>query len=217
MSAKPKRAATPSRGAATEAKPARRRAATPRVTFAPLTLENWPDFETLFGAKGACAGCWCMFPFTRGREFSQGAGAVNRAKFRRIVASGAEPGIIAYAGGEPAGWCAFAPRERYPRLAHSRILKPIDDRAVWSVVCFFVAREHRGQGLSVRLLEAAARHARRRGARVLEGYPVAPTATLPAVFAWHGTAAAFAAAGFREVARPSPSRRIMRRELRGRG
>jgi GNAT superfamily N-acetyltransferase len=212
VSAKPKRARS-----APRATGATRSPAAPRVTFAPLTIERWADFERLFGPRGGCAGCWCMYPFTRGREMQQGAGEVNRAKFRRIVATGAEPGILAYVGGEPAGWCAFAPRERYPRLAHSRILEPVDDRPVWSVMCFFVAREHRGHGLSVRLLDAAARHARRRGARVLEGYPVAPSGTLPAAFAWHGTAAAFEAAGFTEVARPSASRRVMRRELRGRG
>lgn len=184
-----------------------------KPSFAPLTPDRWADFETLFGPRGACAGCWCMFPYTRGAEFKQGAGAANRRKFRRIVDSGAEPGVLAYVGGAPAGWCALGPRDRYPRIVHSRILRAVDARPAWSVVCFFIAREHRGQGLSVALLAAAAKHARRHGAKVLEGYPVAPSKTMPAAFAWHGTAAAFAAAGFAEVARPSPSRRIMRLEL----
>jgi GNAT superfamily N-acetyltransferase len=126
-----------------------------------------------------------------------------------------EPGLIAYDGRVPVGWCAIAPRTDYPALARSRILRPIDAERVWSVSCLFVARPYRRRGVSTRLLEAAADHARRHGARIIEGYPVEPKQEkLPDAFVWTGLASAFRHAGFREVARRSPTRPIMRRESR---
>ncbi len=181
------------------------------LTFQPLTPDRWPDLERLFGARGACAGCWCMWFRETRAEFERRKGAGNRAALRALVEQGPPPGILAYAGEEPVGWCALAPRAQYPLLARSRILRPVDDEPVWSVVCFFVARTHRRRGLTVELLRAAARYARERGARVLEGYPVEPKAAGTAdSFAYHGLASAFRDAGFAEVARRSETRPIMR-------
>jgi GNAT superfamily N-acetyltransferase len=183
-------------------------------SFHPLTPDRWADLERLFGPRGACAGCWCMWCRLPRAEFQRGKGARNRGAFRKLVAAGAEPGILAYAGREPVGWCALAPREAYPRFERSRTLRPIDDQPVWSVTCFFVARGQRRRGLSARLLEAAAAFARRRGARILEGYPVEPRqGSIPDAFAWTGLPAAFRRAGFVEAARPSPARPIMRKLL----
>jgi GNAT superfamily N-acetyltransferase len=148
-------------------------------------------------------------------DYRRNKGAGNRRALRVAVRRGAEPGLLAYAGGEPVGWCAVAPRAAYPRLAASRVLSPVDDRPVWSVVCFFVRRDWRRTGLTVALLRAAIAHARRRGGRILEGYPVEPVrGEVPAVFAFTGLAAAFRRAGFAEVARRSPTRPIMRLRLR---
>ncbi|HUP01215.1 MAG TPA: GNAT family N-acetyltransferase, partial [Gemmatimonadota bacterium] len=113
----------------------------------------------------------------------------------------------------PIGWCAVAPREDYPRLERSRILKPVDEASVWSITCFFIARTHRGQGLSVALLEGAVEHAARQGARIVEGYPIEPNARQADPFVWTGIASAYRAAGFVEVARRSPTRPIMRRSI----
>jgi GNAT superfamily N-acetyltransferase len=134
---------------------------------------------------------------------------------RALVAGGGVPGLLAYAGAVPAGWCSVAPRETYAALERSRILKPVDDQPVWSVVCFFIAKAARRQGLTVALLRAAVDHARSRSARILEGYPKdLDAATTPDVFAWHGTASAFRQAGFTEVARRAPTRPIMRYEVK---
>jgi GNAT superfamily N-acetyltransferase len=148
-------------------------------------------------------------------EFEKRKGEGNRRAFRTIVASGAEPGVLAYAGGEPVGWCAVAPRADYPALERSRVLAPVDDEPVWSVSCFFVARANRGQGVSVQLLKAAAEFARRRGAKILEGYPVeSRSGKMPDAFAWTGLPGTFRRAGFSEVARRSKTRPIMRMSLR---
>lgn len=180
----------------------------------PATPERWPDLETLFGPRGACAGCWCMYWRLPAKAWEAGKGEGNKAALRALVLAGAEPGVIAYRGDRPAGWCAVAPREDYLRLLNSRILAPVDDRAVWSVVCFFIARPFRGTGLGLPLLKEAVALAQRKGAAVVEGYPIEPQqGRLADTFAYHGLASTFLRAGFREVARRSPTRPIMRLDL----
>ena len=144
-------------------------------------------------------------------EFERQKGEENRLALKALVERGEVPGILAYVGSEPIGWCAIAPRETYPALARSRILKPIDAEPVWSVTCFFVAKPFRRQGLTVELLKSVLRFARERGASIVEGYPTEPgEGRVQDVFAYTGIASAFRAAGFSEVARRSPTRPIMR-------
>ena len=187
------------------------------IEFHPATADRWRDVETLFGPRGACAGCWCMWARLPSAEFRAGTGEKNKRALRRIVAAGEEPGIVAYVNGEPAGWCGLGPRAAYKRLENSKILAPVDDRPAWSVTCFFVARPHRRQGLSVRLLREAVKHAASRGATIVEGYPTDTRAKASDAFVWTGLASAFERAGFREVARRSRTRPIMRRTIRGAG
>jgi len=179
----------------------------------PLTAARWPDLVRLFGANGACAGCWCMWPRCSAAEFRRGKGTANRRAFQRVVAAGPPPGVIGYLGRTPAGWCAVAPRETYPRLDRSRVMARVDDQPVWSVSCFFVGRDFRRQGLSLPLLQGAVALARRHGARLVEAYPSELDARAADVFVWMGLAATFRAAGFEEVARRSPRRPVMRRGL----
>jgi GNAT superfamily N-acetyltransferase len=145
------------------------------------------------------------------KDFDVHRGEDNRQSMRAIVESGEVPGIIAYDGEQPAGWCSIAPREAFPVLGRSPILKPVDEQPVWSIVCFFIAKSYRKQGLMNTLLHAAVDHAAQQGASIVEGYPVDPThGSTPDVFAYTGIAAAFEKAGFVEVARRSPTRPIMR-------
>ena len=183
-----------------------------RWTFAPLTSENWADLELLFGERGACGGCWCMWWRLSQKEFEASKGEANRRAFKKLVAGGNTPGILAYREQQPVGWCAVEPRQAYPRFERSRILKPVDEQQVWSVTCFFIHRSARRQGLSVALLGQAAQHVAQRGGSILEGYPVDKEDS-PPVFVWTGTASAFRKAGFSEVARRSPTRPIMRMQV----
>jgi GNAT superfamily N-acetyltransferase len=181
-----------------------------KLEIHPLTRERWDDFVTLFGANGACAGCWCMWWRLPRAKWTQGKGDGNKRAVRKLVNNGDVPGLLAYADGQPIGWCAIAPRADYPRLATSRTLKPVDDQPVWSVACFFVARPFRRRGVTVELLKAAVEFARKHGARIVEGYPVEPRKPQADVFVYTGLASAFRKAGFKEVARRSPTRPIMR-------
>src|SRR5262245_64436702 len=103
--------------------------------FNPLTPERWSDVESLFGPRGACGGCWCMWWRLKRSTFNQQKGDRNKAAFKAVVDSGDAPGILAYAKGIPIGWCAVAPRESYSALERSSILMRIDDEPVWSIVC----------------------------------------------------------------------------------
>lgn len=193
---------------------------TDALIFHPLDASTWSAFAELFGPKGACAGCWCMFWRLPRAEWEKGKGEGNKRRMRALVGRGAVPGLLAFDGDDAVGWCALAPREDYTALTRSRILAPVDEARVWSVSCFFVKREWRGRGVSAALLLAAAEHARAQGATILEGYPVEPASAStksPAAFVWTGLASAFEKAGFREVARRSPTRPIMRLALTGRG
>jgi GNAT superfamily N-acetyltransferase len=185
-----------------------------QLEFQPLTPNRLGDLELLFGERGACGGCWCMYWRLTRAQYNIGKGEKNRRAMKAIVQAGETPGILAYADGEPVAWCSVAPRESFSALDRSRILKPVDDRAVWSVACLFVDKKHRRQGLSVKLLKAAIDFVGKRGGRIIEGYPVEPKKDQPDAFVWTGLASAFIKAGFKEVERRSESRPIMRYEIR---
>ena len=183
-----------------------------------MTLEirpaDWDGFAAVMGERGGCGGCWCMLWRRSKAEMDAGMGAPNRAAMADLFAPGHGPGLVARRDGLPVGWIQVDRRAAFPRLARSRVLRPVDAQPVWSVACFLVDRTARRQGISVALLRAACDFARDRGATILEGYPVdPPKPRYPPVYAWTGFAGTFHAAGFEEVARHAPTRPIMRRHL----
>ncbi len=147
-------------------------------------------------------------------QYQARKGAGNRRTLRRRVQSGDAPGVLAYVDGKPAGWCSIGPREEFAFLSRSRVLSPVDAEPVWSVSCFFIARQHRRTGITVPLLKAAVELARKKGARMVEGYPVDPPhGKLPGTFMWTGVPKTFLRAGFKEVARRSETRPVMRKKV----
>lgn len=187
------------------------------LTFHPLTPERWDDFEALFGPRGACAGCWCMFFLQTRKEFDANKGEANREAMQARVAGGEVPGLLAYADGVPAGWCALSPKERFTTLQRSRWMKPADDQLavaqpVWAVPCFFVAKAFRRKGVTVGLLNAAAQYVKEQGGSILEGYPADQEQHVADAWAFTGLAGAFRKAGF-EAVFTHGKRSIMRRSL----
>jgi GNAT superfamily N-acetyltransferase len=182
--------------------------------YHPLTPEQWKDFERLFGKRGACGGCWCMWWRLKRSDFDKQKGDGNKKAMKMLINSGKAPGIIAYLEGEPIGWCSVGPREDFSALERSRILKPVDQQPVWSIVCFFVNKKYRDHGICILLINAAKEFVRQNGGKILEAYPVEPKKGRTAdVFVYTGLASAFRKAGFTEVARRSETRPIMRFNL----
>lgn len=185
----------------------------------PLTPERFKDLEVLFAGKGCsfARGCWCMGYRIRG-EPTPPAG-VSRADYkkkllRNLAKADPTPGLIGYdTSGEPVGWISFGPRETFARLQHSSVMKPVDDRPVWSIVCFVVPAPNRRQGIAKALLRDAISYARKKGARTIEAYPIDKPGRSQDQWLWHGVKSMFDSAGFREIARRKPQRPVMRLEL----
>lgn len=184
-----------------------------KLKFKVLTPSRWKDLEKLFGERGACGGCWCMWWKLSRKDFENQKGIKNKKAFQKIVSNNERPGILAYYKNEPIGWCAMAPRDKYPLLKNSRVLKIVDDQKAWSVVCFFIEKSFRNKGVPVELLKSAIQFVKKSGGKIIEGYPIEPKKKTANVFAWTGFASSFKKAGFKEVARRSPTRPIMRRYL----
>jgi ribosomal protein S18 acetylase RimI-like enzyme len=186
-----------------------------KVTVRPLTPERWPDLETLFNARGCSVarGCWCMFYRQSGADPSAGSYASkvkkSRLQLKALVDAGRPPGLIGYRGKTPVGWISLGPREEFAKLARSQVMKPVDDQPVWSIVCFVVPSEFRGQGVAHALLEGAIAYARKQGAKLLEAYPV-DKVERSADSMWFGAKSMYDKAGFVEVARRKPTRPVVR-------
>ncbi len=190
-----------------------------RFETRPLTPKTWADLEELFGLPGGSIvrSCWCMaYRRTGSTTVPEAVGDTAKEQLCSLVDAGVVPGLVGYADGEPAGWVSLGPREDYLKLQRSPVMKPVDDTEVWSIVCFYVAKPWRGQGLQHRLLAAALDHARDHGVRMLESYPVDKEERSHDDFMFFGSRSLFEKAGFREVVRRSPTRVVMRRGLRPR-
>ena len=154
--------------------PARRAPATLRVL--PATRERWTDVEVVFEARGCSVarGCWCMFYRQSGVPAPPPKGVTradaNRAKLKALVDAGEVPGLVGYRGKVPVGWVSLGPREGYRKLERSPVMKAVDDRPVWSIVCFVVPAAFRGQGVARGLLDGAIAYAKKRGVTLLSGF-----------------------------------------------
>lgn len=177
----------------------------------PVTKDRWDDLEKLFGPNGAYSGCWCMWWRITRSEFDRNGNSGNRKAMKGIVESEIVPGILGYKDGQPVGWCSIAPRADYASLNRSRVLKPIDDQPVWSIVCFFIHKDHRKQAVGAQLIEGAVQYARKRGAKIVEAYPTKPRGKrLSPGSSFMGIPKVFERAGFEKVADPSEAKAIMR-------
>jgi GNAT superfamily N-acetyltransferase len=182
----------------------------------PLTPERWSDLEALFSSKGCSVarGCWCMYyrrsgsctPLPPGTTRAQ----ANRAELKALVDAGNPPGLVGYHGKVPVGWVSLGPREEYAKLQRSPVMKAVDDQPVWSVICFVVPSEFRGQGVARALLTEGIAYARKHGANLVEAYPVDRPGRSNDDSMWFGAKSMYDRAGFKEVARRKPQRPIVR-------
>ena len=185
-----------------------------KLATKPATAADWKDIETVFAGCGDASRCWCAWWRKPRAEFRAGYGAANKRFFKNLVETSPHPlGVLAYRDGEPAGWCAVAPRADHSRFERSNLLAPVDGVPVWSITCFVIHKAHRGAGLMRPLIAAAVKLTKRHRAPAVEGYPIDPIRGLGSGEVFTGLPGPFADQGFVEVARRSPIRPIMRLDL----
>ena len=192
-----------------------------RVAIKPLTPDTWDDLVELFGRPGAsiARGCYCMCYRRSGKpERAPGVSysESNKRALKALVARGVVPGLVGYDNGRPIGWVSLGPREEYAKLERSPVMKAVDDKPVWSIVCFFVDREARHRGVAAAMLEGAIAWAKKKRVTLLEAYPCDKPRRSVDDFMWFGAKAMFDRTGFVEVARRKPLRPVVRKRLRGR-
>jgi ribosomal protein S18 acetylase RimI-like enzyme len=191
-----------------------------KLTVLPATPERWEDVETIFHARGCSVArnCWCIHYRRTGAPAPVPAGttraAVYRAALRDLVESGTPPGLIAYRDELPVGWISIGPREDFARLQRSPVMKPVDDKPVWSIICFVVPAAQRSQGVAKALLRGAIAYAREHGVTLLEAYPVDRAGRGKDETMWFGAKSIYDRLGFEEVARRKPARPVVRLKLR---
>lgn len=183
-----------------------------QLTFEPLTKANWNNFVQLFGSKGACGNCWCMYYRLKKSDYQEGkADDGNKTAMKELVWEDKPTGVLGIYEGQAIAWCAFAPREDFMKLENSRVHKRIDDKAVWSIPCFFIDKNFRRHGVSVELLKGVIKYAKAVGIKIIEAYPTIPTQEkLADSFAWIGLYKSFGRAGFEIVDRTSKNRPMVR-------
>jgi GNAT superfamily N-acetyltransferase len=186
----------------------------------PLTSDRFADLAGLFSEGGDPKWCWCQYFRKPGLDWTNSAGAGNRAGLEALAARpDLAPGLVGYLDGRAVGWVSLAPREDYGRLETAKLLARVDDQPVWSIVCFVVSRKARGQGVASALLRGAIAYAKEHGATMLEAYPVAADrGKVTPANAFHGVQSMYEKAGFtvvetRQWNRSSPIRPIMRLAL----
>jgi GNAT superfamily N-acetyltransferase len=191
---------------------------TQTLSIVELRAAQWPALEKLFGARGACGGCWCMWwRVARGGALWEATkGERARSQFRALVEAGRARGLLAFQGAEPVGWCTFGARHEFPRLDRVRAYRRAVAQESWSIPCFYVTPRARGQGVARQLLAAAVAACRRAGAEIVEGYPVTLTRKgrrLPPAFSHTGPLTLFTREGFEVVQALTPQKPLVRLRL----
>jgi GNAT superfamily N-acetyltransferase len=190
-----------------------------KLQIEPLTGTRWPDLLALFARPGLSVArtCCCMF-YRRSGEHLRPPGMTraesNKRALKALVDRGVVPGLIGYEDGQPIGWISLGPREDYARLKRSQVMKPVDGKPVWSIICFVVDPEARHRGVAEAMLKGALAWARAQGVTLLEAYPCDKPGQPKDDSMWFGAKSMFDRAGFVEVARRKPTRAVMRKALR---
>ncbi len=178
---------------------------TASLIFRPVTAETVSDFEQLFAAKGSPNWCWCMAWRATPAEIKDSKSPARRQQILDRIAAGTPAGLLAYERDHPIAWVSVAPKSTFRGLGGTE-----DEYRVWSLTCMFVPRARRGEGLSAKLIEAAADYARQNGARLLEAYPVDPDSPS---YRHMGFVASFEKLGFTPDGMAGSRRHVMHRSL----
>lgn len=187
----------------------------------PVTPDRFEDFADVINRSRRPTHCWCLSHRLTAKEVEAlgGAGPDQRERaMRALCERELPPGVVTYLDGTPVGWCNIGPRAEITRLAQSRLMRPVDDRPVWSIVCVVVRSGYRKRGVTLQLIEGAVQYAAEHGAPVVEAHPVDPPGRMDLTMGFVGTKRMFEKAGFKVVGTTDAvasglPRLVMRREL----
>lgn len=185
----------------------------------PVTAERFEDFADVINPNRRQTHCWCLSHRLPVKEIEALGGGDRERAMRCLSERSTAPGVVGYEDGVPVGWCSISPREEIPRLVNSKLIRPIDEVPVWSIICVVVRGGHRRQGITGPLLEGAVAYAASQGAQAVEAHPVDPPGRMDTTMAFVGTRAMFEHAGFEVVGETDAvasklPRLIMRHDLR---
>jgi hypothetical protein len=180
-----------------------------QLVYREVDCTRWADLVAFFETRGGPRYCWCMLWRAVGEERQHTDPTSRKAALKKRIDAGVPIGLLAYLEDTPIAWCSVAPRDTYRPL--DGYVDPAEDpTGIWSVVCFHTVRSLRSRGILAYLIRGCIAHARSRGARVLEAYPVDPDSPS---YRFMGYVSSFEAAGFREVGRAGTRRHVMRLKL----
>jgi ribosomal protein S18 acetylase RimI-like enzyme len=189
-----------------------------KLSIEPLTPDRWGDLVDLFARPGlsVARGCYCMY-YRRSGPHRKPPGMTysesNKRQLKALVDRGVVTGLLGYRKQRAIGWVSLGPREDYAKLERSPVMKAVDDRPVWSIICFVVDPKERRAGVAEAMLAGALAWARGNGVDLIEAYPCDKAARSADDSMWFGAKRMFDRAGFEVVARRKPSRPVMRKKL----
>lgn len=173
--------------------------ADPRWETHPVTPDRFEDFADVVNPNRRATHCWCLSHRLPAAEIDRLGGGNREQAARRLSEREHPPGVVTYRDGEPVGWCSISPRTEIPRLERSRLIRPVDDVPVWSIICLVVRGGRRRQGVTAAMLEGAVAYAASRGATAVEAHPVDPPGRIDLTMGFVGVRAMFERAGFEVV------------------
>lgn len=184
----------------------------------PVTSDRFDDLATVINPTRRETHCWCLSHRLPAREIAELGGGSREDAMRALTRREPAPGVVTYRDGQPVGWCSISPRADIPRLRSSKLIRPVDDVPVWSIICVIVRSGYRRQGVTGHLIDGAVAYAAAQGAPAVEAYPVDPEGRMDLTMAFVGTKAMFDGAGFRQVGTTDAvasrmPRIVMRRDL----
>ncbi len=184
----------------------------------PVTPDRFDDFADVVNPNRRANHCWCLSHRLPAGEIEQLGRSSREQAMRRLCEREHPPGVVTYRDGLPVGWCSIGPRDENPKLLRSTVIRPVDDVAVWTIICIVVRGHHRRQGITEPLLEGAVAWAASQGAPAVEAHPVEPEGRMDTTMAFVGTRAMFERVGFEVIGTTEATaskypRLVMRRTL----
>jgi len=177
-----------------------------KINVRQLTIDLWPALEELFGSKGACNGCWCMY-WRIGSNYHKRSRELNKKDFKTIVKKGPPPGLIAFVDNIPVGWCQLTTKSSLPWLEKNYSSGHDNIPDVWCISCFYVKTGYRKIGVTSGLVAYGMKLANRSGVKTIEAYPGNSNSSFT------GYPSTFAKAGFKYHSHGKYNRTIMRLSL----